>query len=392
MESAPPLRFGLFLAPHHPANENPTYSLERDLQLIQHVENLGFDEVWIGEHHSAGWEYISSPEVYIAHAAARTSRIKLGTGMVSLPYHHPFMSLQRIVLLDHLTRGRVMFGMGPGSLPTDAEMIGLEPGVLRPRLEEAVDAIVALLRSDEPVNMKTDWFTLKDAVLQLQPYSHPCFDMAVAAIVSPVGPRIAGKHGLSLVSIGATMQGGFDALGMHWNVVEEEAAHYGTAVDRQGWRLVGPMHVAETKAQAYRDVEHGIAEWFWFMRDVSAVPQFKVSGKTVNECIEFIVESGAGVIGTVDDACEQIARLQEQSGGFGCYMVMGNSWANPVATKRSFELIAQHVMPEFQGSNKSMLRAVDRALAKHDAAYAKQEVALSEMKARHERERLARQS
>jgi limonene 1,2-monooxygenase len=254
-----------------------------------------------------------------------------------------------------------------------------------------VDAIVALLRSDEPVNMQTDWFTLQDAVLQLRPYSHPCFDMAVAAIVSPVGPRIAGKHGLSLVSIGATMKDGFDALGMHWDVVEEEAAHYGTKVDRQGWRLVGPMHVAETKAQAYRDVEHGIAEWFWFMRDVSAVPQFKVSGKTVNECIEFIVESGAGVIGTVDDACEQIARLQEQSGGFGCYMVMGNSWANPVATRRSFELISQHVMPQFQGSNNSMLRAVDRALAKHDTGYAKQEVALAEMKARHEQERLSRQ-
>jgi limonene 1,2-monooxygenase len=391
MESAPPLRFGLFLAPHHPANENPTYSLERDVQLIQHAEQLGFDEVWIGEHHSAGWEYISSPEVYIAHAAARTSRIKLGTGMVSLPYHHPYMSLQRIVLLDHLTRGRVMFGMGPGSLPTDAEMLGLEPAVLRPRLEEAVDAIVALLRSDEPVNMQTDWFTLNDATLQLRPYSHPCFEMAVAAIVSPVGPRMAGKHGLSLVSIGATMKDGFDAVGMHWDVVEEEAAHYGTKADRQGWRLVGPMHLAETKAQAYRDVEHGIAEWFWFMRDVSAVPQFKVSGKTVNECIEFIVESGAGVIGTVDDACEQIARLQQQSGGFGCYMVMGNSWANPVATKRSLELIAQHVMPQFQGSNNSLLRAVDRALAKHDAGYAKQELALAEMKARHEQERLSRQ-
>ena len=132
--SRPPLRFGLFIAPHHPARENPTLALQSDVELVQYIEDLGFDEAWIGEHHSAGWEYIGSPEVFIAYAAARTSRIKLGTGMVSLPYHHPFMALERMILLDHLTRGRVMFGVGPGSLPTDAEMIGLEPRVLRPRV------------------------------------------------------------------------------------------------------------------------------------------------------------------------------------------------------------------------------------------------------------------
>ncbi len=171
--SRPPLRFGLFIAPHHPAKENPTLALQRDVELVQYIEDLGFDEVWIGEHHSAGWEYIASPEVFIAYAAAKTNRIKLGTGMVSLPYHHPFMAAERMILLDHLTRGRVIFGVGPGSLPTDAEMIGLEPRVLRPMLEEAVEAIVALLTSEEPVTMKTDWFTLEDAVLQLRPYSYP---------------------------------------------------------------------------------------------------------------------------------------------------------------------------------------------------------------------------
>ena len=388
--SRPPLRFGLFIAPHHPAKENPTLALQRDVELVQYIEDLGFDEAWIGEHHSAGWEYIGSPEVFIAYAAAKTSRIKLGTGMVSLPYHHPFMAAERMVLLDHLTRGRVIFGVGPGSLPTDAEMIGLEPRVLRPMLEESVEAIVALLSSEEPVTMKTDWFTLEDAVLQLRPYSYPSFEMAVAAIVSPIGPRLAGRHGLSLVSIGATIKDGFDALGMHWNVLEEEAAYYGATVDRSRWRLIGPMHLAPTKAQAIEEVRYGIEEWFHFMGKVSAVPQFQVFGETVDEMISFIVDSGTGVIGTVDEACEQIQRLEEQSGGFGCYMLLGHHWADPAATRRSLELVARHVMPEFQGSNRSMLRAVDRALAKHDPLFNAQQEALAEMTARHQSEVEAR--
>ena len=109
-----PLRFGAFIAPFHPTGQNPTLALERDLALIEHLDRLGFDEAWIGEHHSGGYEIIASPEIFIATAAQRTQRIKLGTGVVSLPYHHPFMVAQRLVLLDHLTHGRVMLGVGPG--------------------------------------------------------------------------------------------------------------------------------------------------------------------------------------------------------------------------------------------------------------------------------------
>ncbi len=108
--------------------------------------------------------------------------------------------------------------------------------------------------------------------------------------------------------------------------------------------------------------------------------------------ISFIVDSGTGVIGTVDEACEQIQRLEEQSGGFGCYMLLGHHWADPVATRRSLELVARHVMPEFQGSNRSMLRAVDRALAKHDPLFNAQQEALAEMTARHQSEVEARGS
>ena len=221
------LRFGIFLAPFHPAGENPTTALQRDLQLVQHLDELDFDEAWIGEHHSAGSEIIASPEVFIAAAAERTKRIRLGTGVVSLSYHNPLWVAERIVLLDHLTRGRVMLGVGPGSLPTDSAMIGLNPTDTRELLEENLDIVMRLLRGDEPVTATTRTHQLIDARLHLRPYSDPLFDVAVAAVASPTGPRLAGRHGVGLLSIGATLtKEGFDALAHHWNVMEERAATF----------------------------------------------------------------------------------------------------------------------------------------------------------------------
>src|SRR5215470_8483600 len=157
------MRCGIFLAPFHPVGQNPTLALERDLELICHLDRLGFDEAWIGEHHSAGYEIIASPEVLIAVAAERTRHIRLGTGVSSLPYHHPLLLADRMVLLDHLTRGRVMFGVGPGALPSDAFMMGIDVARQRDMMEQALEAILLLLHHEEPVTYETDWFRLRDA-------------------------------------------------------------------------------------------------------------------------------------------------------------------------------------------------------------------------------------
>src|SRR5688500_6526392 len=243
MTQAWPLRFGIFLAPFHPPHRNPTLALERDLELIVRLDELGYDEAWIGEHHSAGFEIIASPEVFIAVAAERTKHIMLGTGVSSLPYHHPLMLADRMVLLDHLTRGRVMLGCGPGALPSDASMMGIEVEKQREMMEQALEDIVLLLDGDETVTMDCGWFKLRDARLQLRPYTHPRFEVAVAAQVSHAGPRAAGRFGLGLLSLGATSEGGFAVLGSHWSVMEERAAEFGQTVDRRQWRLVGPMHI-----------------------------------------------------------------------------------------------------------------------------------------------------
>ena len=361
-ESQPsgPQEFGIFLAPFHPVGQNPTVALHRDLDLLVHLDRLGFDEAWIGEHHSAGFEIIASPEVFIGVAAERTRRIRLGTGVSSLPYHHPLLLADRMVLLDHLTRGRVMFGVGPGALPSDAFMMGIEVAKQRDMMEEALEAILLLLRSEEPVNFETDWFTLRDARLQLRPFQRPHFEVAVAAQVSPAGPRAAGRFGCSLLSIGATSMGGFDALGYHWGVVEERAEEFGAPADRGRWRLVGPMHIAETREQAIKDVEFGLADWVDYFRRVAALPLAPES--TDNEdLVDALNGSGFAVIGTPDDAVAQIRRLAEQSGGFGTYLLMAHDWADREQTLRSYELFAREVVPAVQGSARSLTASRDWA-------------------------------
>jgi limonene 1,2-monooxygenase len=358
------LRFGIFMAPFHPAGDNPTLALERDLELIQHLDRLGWDEAWIGEHHSAGTELIASPEIFIAAAAERTRHIKLGTGVISVSYHNPLWVAERAVLLDHLTRGRFMLGLGPGSLPTDAIMIGLDQSQTRELLAQGVDIIMQLLTTEEPVTFQNDRWDLREARLHLRPYSDPLFEVAVAAVASPTGPQIAGKHGIGLLSVGATQAAGFDALAMHWDVMEERAGAFGAAADRSKWRLVGLMHIAETREQAYKDVEYGIEQWFRYFQTVAAFPQMAVGGDNVREMIDFVNETGLGSVGTVDDAGAQIDRLMKQSsGGFGCYLLLAHEWANPVATHRSYELIAKHVLPQFQGQASSTLQAKARAEA-----------------------------
>jgi limonene 1,2-monooxygenase len=326
---------------------------------------LGFDEAWIGEHHSAGTEIIASPEIFIAAAGERTRTIKLGTGVVSTAYHNPLWVAERAVQLDHMTRGRFMLGLGPGSLPSDAAMIGLDMPQTRELLEDAVGIIVRLMRDDEPVTFDNDRWTLRDARLHLRPYSDPHPEIAVAAVASPAGPRLAGRYGLGLLSVGATTAAGFDALALHWDVMEERAAHYGTTVDRSGWRLVGLMHLAETREQAYRDVEHGIATWFDYFQHTAAFPQMDVGqGSSVREFIDFVNETGLGTIGTPDEAVGQIDRLVKQSnGGFGCYLQLAHDWAPPVAKWRSYELFARHVAPHFQGQAAPTLEAKERARA-----------------------------
>jgi limonene 1,2-monooxygenase len=369
-----PLNFGVFYAPFHPVGQDPTLALEYDLERVAELDRLGYDEAWFGEHHSGGYEIISCPEIFIAAAAERTKNIRLGTGVVSLPYHHPWLLADRIVQLDHMTRGRVIFGAGPGALPTDAFIMGIDPVDQRRMMEESLEAILALWQSDEPVTRQTDWFTMREARLQVRPYTYPHPEVAVAAMVSPSGPRLAGQHGVSLLSLSMSVAEGFAAVGKAWGVVEDQAKKHGRpAPDRDTWRVLGTMHIAETRDEAIDDCVHGLEDFAnYFGGGAGFVPLASaVDGppKTGRDYVEAYAAAPGVVIGTPADAIEYIEGLLEQSGGFGTFLMLGHDWADAEATMRSYRLIAREVIPHFKNRLSAPRASHDWATGKRNEIF-----------------------
>ncbi|HVT24195.1 MAG TPA: LLM class flavin-dependent oxidoreductase [Rhizomicrobium sp.] len=351
------LRNGIFLAPFHPVNEDPTLCIQRDMELIEHLDRLGYEEAWIGEHHSAGFEIIPSPELFIAAVAERTKRIKLGTGVVSLPYHQPLMAANRIIQLDHQTRGRVMFGVGPGLLPSDAFSMGIDPSVQRDRMVESIEVILRLFKG-ERVTHESEWFTLQDATCQLKPYSWPHPEICVASSVTPSGGKLAGKHGFGMLCVAATQAGGYDALAVNWEVANKTAAEHGRTMDPERLRLVGPVHIAETREKAFENCKFGFEQWRNYFSGISAVAGRET---TENRPLESLVEEGVAVVGTPDDAIAQIQRLQKKQGEFGCFLQLAHNWADFDNTKKSYELWQRYVTPVIHGANTARETALNWA-------------------------------
>ena len=348
------MKFGVFLAPFHWKDENPTLSLDRDLELLQWLDHLGYDEAWIGEHHSAGWEIIASPEVFMATAAERTRHIKLGTGVISLPYHHPLMVANRMVLLDHLTRGRTMLGVGPGALGTDAAMLGIDPLTQRRRMDESLGIILRLLTEDEPITYKADWFELNEAMLHLKPYTKPRFPIAVAAAQSPSGMVLAGKHGVAVLSVSIVRAESIAPnLRDFWKIAEETAAEYGNVMDRNEWRVVMHVYLAETKKEAMEQARSAAGRYQreYFERTLG---QDSVVDGPSDKIIDAMVEKGAWCVGTPDDLIAKIKEVDENSGGFGGFLLQATEWGTREQVYHSYELLARYVMPQFQGSVKSL--------------------------------------
>jgi limonene 1,2-monooxygenase len=347
------MKFGIFMAPFHRVGEDPTLCFERDMQLIEWLDELGFDEAFVGEHHSSGWEIIPSPEIFMAVAATRTHRIMLGSGVVSIPYHHPFHVANRFALLDHLTRGRVILGCGPGALAADAHMLGIDTTTQRRRMVEGVQAIIRLFTETGGITIDGSYFKLHDAHLQVKPYQRPHMPIFVASTISPSGMVAAGQLGCGVLSVASYAPGGLDDLMKRWAIAEETAAENGKTVERRNWRLVFPVHLAESREEAIRDVREGANRWIqeYFIETLGARLQFEeYPNQPIEELtVDRMIGRGGAIVGTPDDAIARIRELQEATGGFGGMLLLAQEWATREKTLHSFELWARYVAPQFKG-------------------------------------------
>jgi limonene 1,2-monooxygenase len=258
------------------------------------------------------------------------------------------MVANRLILLDHLTHGRVMFGFGPGLLVSDAHMLGIDPNTQRDRMLQSLDVILRLFRG-ETVTETTDWYRLVEATAHLLPYSKPYPEVTVASSVTPSGGRVAGKYNLSMLCVAASSTEGFDALGTNWKIACEVAAEHGHTMDPAGLRVAAPMHIADTREQAWKDVQFGFQKFIDYVNN----NQQRYNIPPGQDPVQWWIEKKQGVVGTPDDAIAMIERLQQQQGEFGCMLITTSDVADWDATKRSYELYARYVMPHFSGASKN---------------------------------------
>ena len=302
------------------------------MDLLVHLDRLNYHEAWIGEHHSAGFEIIACPEMFIAQAAERTRHIRLGTGVVSLPYHNPFTLAGRMMQLDYQTRGRAMFGVGPGSLVYDADKMGLAAADQRRKLDESLDVIVELMQG-RMVTKKTDWFDLREARLQLTELfaaddgdggrlgaladRRRCRPASTASACSrSAAPRTTRSR----------------RMPANWGVYEEAARENGKTADRRKWRIVTFAHVAETREQARADVKFGLADFNRYFTDVATFPI--IPPEITGDPAEYLTTSGLACIGTPDDCVRHFERLWKGSnGGLGGILLLAHNWADWAATQ-----------------------------------------------------------
>ena len=346
------LRLGLFIPPFHALNESPTLSLERDLDIAQFADEIGVAEAWYGEHHSGGYEIIASPELMIAAAAQRTKRIKLGTGVVSLPYHNPLTTANRLVQLDHLTRGRLLFGAGPGLLTADARMLGLDARESRDKLAQGIDVITRLLRG-EWVTEKTSWYDLNEAHCHMLPCSDR-IELCVASMFSPNGGGLAAKYDAGMLCLAATAPNGYDTLAGNWKIACEASAKYGRTMNPAVVRCATDMHVAETRDQAMDEARKGFEITQRYFRNQTA--HIANAGDVT---LEQLIEQGEVVVGTPDDAVAQIRRLEEKVPDFGTLLLVDKNWTSHEHKKRSLEMMMRYVLPEINGDNASRKKSFD---------------------------------
>jgi limonene 1,2-monooxygenase len=349
------LRLGVFVAPFHRLDENPTLCFERDLELAQFSDELGLDEFWYGEHHTGGYEISASPELMIAAAAQRTRRIRLGTGVVSLPYHNPLMTANRIAQLDHLTMGRLLFGAGPGLLVSDAHMLGLNAEESRDKLDTGLGVIRRLLNG-EWISEQNAWYTLRDAHCQILPYNRE-LEVCVASTFSPNGGKLAAKHQSGMLCLASTLYGGFDALTANWKIAQDTALKYGRSMSPAVVRCATDMHIAETREQALAEVRVGYERYLRYIKNQSE--QLKESPAHLT--IEELIEREEVVVGTPDDAIAQIRRLEQKVPDFGCLLILDKNWAATPHKKHSLELLARYVLPAINGDNINRVRSFDWA-------------------------------
>lgn len=351
---------GVFMYPGHRPDQPLADGAEWDLQLIRWADELGYGQVWIGEHYTVPWETCPAPDLLVAQALKETDRIRLGAGSHNLPYYHPAALAHRVAYLDHLSRGRLNFGIGASGTLSDLYLFGVdgEAGENRKMMWESLDAIIRLWTDPEPYEWEGEYWKVNKpgpmygGILgfHVYPFQKPHPPISVSG-VSPNSSTLkaAGERGFIPLSIAFSDE----YLGGHWASYAEGAKAAGLRPERDKWGIVREIFVAESDEEAVRlCLEGGVAEflegyWLPVVTANKLLGMYKTDPDVPDSevTVEYILRNSA-MVGSVDTVAEKIERSAAAVGGFGTLLQLGADFSsNPGALRQSMELLANEVMP-----------------------------------------------
>lgn len=359
------LNFGIFQMPEVRPNRNWNLYFQQIVDEATLAEGLGFDEYWVGEHHTKAHETVPDPIMMLAHIAQATDRIRLGPATVNLTYNinDPFATAERLAFLDQLADGRVNYGFGAGALPRDMEMFNMEHDLGKEIMYEAIDVIELYTEATEPTDFDGEFFQYEDHIVQVPPLQEDP-PTAQAGFTSPGSYQnaIEGSHRPLTLSFNMLEQpDNPDALGVREikQTIVETAKSIGRDPEEalREWGLSRDVYVADSKQQALEDIREGADEYFDYMLGLGADEEsegltlyVKKHPEQTREdlTLEYLIENLPMLIGSPEDVIKQIQTLHDEL-GFGTLIINSHDWMLPEQKWRnSLELFAQEVMPAFQ--------------------------------------------
>ena len=356
------MELGYFAMPAHPPERELRQGFEWDLQVLRWLDELGFVEAWVGEHHNVPWEPLSAPDLLLAQAFAQTERIRLGPGGFILPFHHPVSLANRLSWLDHISGGRLNFGVATSSVPADWSAFNVDgaSGQTRRISKEALEIILKVWTEPVPWTFKGEFFTV-DVKAEtwgifrphLKPLQAPHPPIGMAGITPGSGTlKQCGARGFLPMSLNLTPE----LLKTHWQAVEEGAAEAGRTPRRSDWRIVREVLVADTDAEARKLAMEGcigrMAREYNlpFLKELGALGILKLDPDMPDSdlTLDYLVEH-SWIVGSPATVTAKLEALHEAVGGFGVLMMLGFDYIDqPQAWRRSLELLAHEVAPKLR--------------------------------------------
>jgi alkanesulfonate monooxygenase SsuD/methylene tetrahydromethanopterin reductase-like flavin-dependent oxidoreductase (luciferase family) len=357
----PAPRLGMFVMPIHDRTKSLVQCVDEDLDLAVQCDRLGFDEFWVGEHHTSALENIVMPEIFIAKAVAMTDRMRFGPAPVCLQYHHPVHVANRLAFLDHLSHGRLNVCFGPGAIPTDMEVYGVNPQEMAARVGESVEMILRIWTSDPPYEFSGNFWNVSlkqnlDPEMGLgalhKPLQKPYPPIAVPSI-SPksAGIEKAAARGFSLFSHHMISA---EVLAQQWSTYQAAALRAGRAASPCDWRVARNVFVADTTAEARRVARtNSLGRCIQYILDLTkrgpGVGMWKRNAsQSDDDCNLAYFLDEVLIVGDPPEVARQLRALRDRVGDFGTLVLVAHDWDDRERWLHSLELFTREVLPALE--------------------------------------------